>query len=141
MPQIWNKENIQVLYSNVWTTSENPCTPKKIPFLQLFKKVRCGLIQSVHQSINQSANQFIGVIVWDRGALSIRAGGSCIKHMTKIIINNNTIHENNNYIKKVTNIKGNNRNYYIPECICKKYSSNTLFACYLLNKKLWKSHW
>ena len=34
-----NKENIQVLYSNVWTTTENPCTPKKIPFFDLLKKL------------------------------------------------------------------------------------------------------
>ena len=29
-------------------------------------------------------------------------------------------------IKQVTNIKDNNKNYYIPDCICENYSSNTL---------------
>ena len=31
-------------------------------------------------------------------------------------------------IKQVTNMKDNNKNFYIPECIklCEKYSSNTL---------------
>ena len=39
VPQMRNKENIQVLYSNVWTTTENPCTHKKIPFFELVKKL------------------------------------------------------------------------------------------------------
>ena len=45
--------------------------------------------------INQSNNQFINVIAWDR----VSEYPSRIKRMTKIVINNNRIHENNNGVK------------------------------------------
>ena len=77
---------------------------------------------------DQSVNQFIGVIVWDRDTLSFRAGGSCIRHLTKIIILIAIQYMKIiiNIYNNIINIKDNNKNYYIPECICKKYSSNTL---------------
>ena len=69
--------------------------------------------------INQSNNQFINVIAWDK----VPEYPSGIKRMTKIVINNNTIHENNNGVKAYKYINYN-KHLYIREC--KKYLSYTL---------------
>ena len=77
------------------------------------------LMESPYHSTIQY--QFNRVISWDRVASISRAGGSCIKRTTNIIINNDTIHGNEKTIIKI-NISRN-----------EKYSSNTLqHATYII---------